>query len=93
MWINAKVAPIFKSLLKFRFSTALFWAIFRVIISHAAPWGIKFPPILIPIMKTNNKGIDGKLKSSINREMIGMNITYYIDWFEALTNWRLNFLF
>ena len=53
-------------------------AIFRVIISQAAPEGKKFPPRLIPIISEKSKGTAEKPKpvgtGSINNSIIGIKI-------------------
>ena len=73
-WIIANVAPTFRSRLKFKFSTALFCAIFKVIISHAAPCGMRLPPILMLIINAKYNGIEGN-PSFINNEIMGMKIS------------------
>ena len=60
-----------------KFSTPESRAIFRVIISQAAPEGKKFPPRMIPIISEKSSGTDENPKpnsGSINVVIIGIKI-------------------
>ena len=62
-----------------KFSTPESRAIFRVIISQAAPEGKKFPPRMIPIISEKSKGTAENPKpplntGSINIQIIGIKI-------------------